>query len=546
MNQEPPLDSLTNGAPIPVAELAALAAAPRPAPADGLPERVRATERVESSIGPLARKLFAASRGVTARAGALLRSPAVREFLVASALRKVGLPVPEPLLLLRRVNGCDVLFSRWIVGARDLAAVWRDESFGPQQRRELARELGALVRRLHAAGVVHCDLHPGNVLVDPTAAPADRLWLIDFHRAHPARGSGRGNAGAAPPIGRAPFGRTRVPFAPRRDLLDLDHFFHCRATATEKLHFLAGYGGRSWPADRATRHAFLRRLAALAEASRDRFHRHHEQRCDGRGRAFAPITVPSGRGVSALPMPETLKLWIWNWHLRPVSSRGDLGELIHRGGASEVWRVQVDGCPLAVKLFDDRGGLRRLARGSRARRVWRNLFRLQMAELATPRTLLFLESTTRMRRPESLLVTEFLEEHEMLHRHLEHRGIDRSWPLLCELARALARLHDSGLTHRDLKAENLLVPPAADRIVFVDADGIRRQRRIDLPRAARDLMRLNASFPDFQRVTWRARHRFLALYRTNRQHDRPPLAELWRAVARLTAIKWQQAKNAQH
>ncbi|MFO0919994.1 MAG: lipopolysaccharide kinase InaA family protein [Planctomycetaceae bacterium] len=47
------------------------------------------------------------------------------------------------------------------------------------QRRALAEELGELIARLHSRGVVHRDLHGGNILLRP-AAGGFRLWLVDL------------------------------------------------------------------------------------------------------------------------------------------------------------------------------------------------------------------------------------------------------------------------------------------------------------------------------------------------------------------------------
>jgi tRNA A-37 threonylcarbamoyl transferase component Bud32 len=195
-----------------------------------------------------------------------------------------------------------------------------------------------------------------------------------------------------------------------------------------------------------------------------------------------------------------------------------------------------------VKWFDDRGALRRALRGSRARRAWRNAFRLQMADVATPAAPLLLEERSLARRPQSVLVTEFLDGATMLHRHVAQAGLEAAAPALAATARLVARLHDEGLSQRDLKAENVLV--AADgSIALVDLDGIAR-RDLDLPRIARDLARLNASFRDRGPAMTRVRCDFLATYRAARCRLRPPHEALARAIVHLTERKWQEATTA--
>jgi serine/threonine protein kinase len=152
--------------------------------------------------------------------------------------------------------------------------------------------------------------------------------------------------------------------------------------------------------------------------------------------------------------------------------------------------------------------------------------------------LLHLEGSRASLAPESWLVAEFLDDHESIAAHVARVGASGAAATLQRLARDLAFLHDEGLSHRDLKAENLLVPRAGGRALLIEADGVRRFEVAPLERAARDLMRLNASFPERGTVTWRDRARFLIAWRRARRIDRPPLREVWSAVATLTAIKW--------
>lgn len=77
------------------------------------------------------------------------------------------------------------LATRRIEGARDLESMLVDVRRGRAQRASLRpalRAFGVLVARLHAIGFVHADLTPKNVLVEPRAEVAPRLWLIDLDR----------------------------------------------------------------------------------------------------------------------------------------------------------------------------------------------------------------------------------------------------------------------------------------------------------------------------------------------------------------------------
>lgn len=100
------------------------------------------------------RRLVGQTRGKTA-AGA------------AERLRSLGLPVPEPLGRFEEGDRT-ILISRWVPGAPLSASTL------------LARlaDVGRLVGRLHAAGAIHGDLKPTNLLLGPD----DSLTLIDLDR----------------------------------------------------------------------------------------------------------------------------------------------------------------------------------------------------------------------------------------------------------------------------------------------------------------------------------------------------------------------------
>ncbi len=106
------------------------------------------------------------------------RGRARNEFGILRALHELGLAVPEPYEV-RRVGDAWELSCAAIAGARSLLECLRWPASLPVEPAQLARRLGTLVGRAHAAGLVHGDLHAGNLLLDEQGRP----WLIDFTRA---------------------------------------------------------------------------------------------------------------------------------------------------------------------------------------------------------------------------------------------------------------------------------------------------------------------------------------------------------------------------
>jgi len=99
--------------------------------------------------------------------------------------------VPAPRLVAWGVAGVNPAARRSFVvteelaGAERLSAVLaREAPLAPAERRALARRLGELVARLHAAGLAHRDLYLDHVFVRGARGEAE-LFLLDLHRALP-------------------------------------------------------------------------------------------------------------------------------------------------------------------------------------------------------------------------------------------------------------------------------------------------------------------------------------------------------------------------
>lgn len=136
-------------------------------------ERPRSTDA--SGAGPRVVKRFESAGLFAARRDA---ARARREHEMLEHLSARGLSVPRPLGLSRDGAAWEVAME-WIPAAVTLEALLRGLAPWPVDPALLARRLGGLLAGLHAAGVDHPDLHPGNVLIDGSG----RVWAIDFHKA---------------------------------------------------------------------------------------------------------------------------------------------------------------------------------------------------------------------------------------------------------------------------------------------------------------------------------------------------------------------------
>lgn len=107
----------------------------------------------------------------------LLDNRPLRELQLHVRLERMGLPVPEALGAVWERRGpmyCGAIVTRELE-AVDLRRFLNEN---PGHAADVLRETGALIRRMHDAGVYHADLQLANILA------ADRtLHLIDFDKA---------------------------------------------------------------------------------------------------------------------------------------------------------------------------------------------------------------------------------------------------------------------------------------------------------------------------------------------------------------------------
>src|SRR5262249_24040378 len=153
--------------------------------------------------------------------------------------------------------------------------------------------------------------------------------------------------------------------------------------------------------------------------------------------------------------------------------------------------------------------------------------------LSTPRPLAVLFRRKWGLSWEGYLLTEKIPQVHELHRFVA--GLNQGKPGLDSpskrqqtlrscidgVARLVRDLHRRQLSHRDLKAANILVTESdvptvnqeqRGRIWLVDLVGVKRHRRLSRRRRVRNLARLNASFFQVSAITRTDKLRFLRTY----------------------------------
>lgn len=424
--------------------------------------------------GPWGTSLFA--KALTP--GSANRRRAGFEFRVSQAMTRAGIPCPRAWALWEDADRLLLLFED--LGER--APLDHDTFLGsPGVLEAAARAIAAM----HEAGLMHRDLHLGNLLQRPDGAPA----LCDFAKA-----------------------RWR-PIGHRERLSDLGRLVGSLLPATHDTlcRFAAAYLGEGQPSDPL--------CFEIERAGYQRMRDHHAN-LDRRARR----SIRSGH-------PQVLRAE--RARLAPVLDAPDPddcfeGAMLKEGSRSRVGRVRLaDGRWAVLKHYLPRSG------GDPRDRLGfsKALRSLLAAEALLRRELRAARPLAAWSRPKagSWLLLEDLPDHRPLDQVLVGLGQDARRALLAETARMVNWMHRLGVAYRDLKPSNLLADPAAarpDRLVLIDHDRNRFTRhRAGAALAMRDLAALHAGLPP----AVRASERLAAL----REYD-PALLEraAWRSQIR--------------
>ncbi len=153
-------------------------------------------------------------------------------------------------------------------------------------------------------------------------------------------------------------------------------------------------------------------------------------------------------------------------------------------------------------------------RSSRATRALRRGLMLEQQGISTPRA--FAAGDARhFRWPQTAyLITEQIPNAQTLAGFLS--GHSPPISLIVPLADLLARMHDQGFSHRDLKPTNILLDGNL-KPFLIDLDGLGRFRRVNQNRAADDLARLARGISVHQKKLGSAPWRFLKRYCQQRE-----------------------------
>jgi tRNA A-37 threonylcarbamoyl transferase component Bud32 len=404
----------------------------------------------------------------------------------------------------------------------------------PEIRRNLTDELAELVAKLHEAGVLHPDLHSGNVLVRLHADNSVELFLIDLQEAESSR--------------RTSWRRSR------NDLLAFGLFFFTMARAVDRARFLRRYLQLrpalqlQWITEAASLQDDLRRKA-------QRLWRKLDYRCISNNRRFFYRNIASSHGYGVTELGEPTLLALLRDPDAPFQS--PQAEVLKDSPSSSVVRLPMPVAGAASAVIYKRfncpkrlDALRATMHHSPALRAWHAGHGLLIRRIPTPRPLAMMERLSGPFIRESYLITQWIPASLCLKDYMakltDHLSPQERRPRLHLLIRKLAVLvrtmHERNISHRDMKASNFLVAPSdpaaeSPEIYLIDLTGAQIWRNLPRERCLQNLSRILVSLQSLAVFTRTDFLRFLFAYQPDIRRSPERWKETWQYLNRKAAEK---------
>jgi tRNA A-37 threonylcarbamoyl transferase component Bud32 len=456
-----------------------------------------------------------------------IRPPKARmEFDNALALRRRGVPAVEPLAWGAPDSvwpGESFLVTRGLPAVPLVEYLERDfPALAPDARRaaawKLSAALGVFFARLHDAGVAHPDPHPGNLLVEAPPGGGFRFALIDLH-----------DVALGPPL----------PWAASRDNLALfNRWFRMRTTRPDRVRFWRAYRGARASLPPEAGGARAKELERETDASNLRLWAKRELRWLGTSRSIRRVRRGPVRGLAVRDLPTD---YLAALLADPDAAFAGPGVQVLKHSKSSTVAVVTVPTPAGparavLKRVPPRSWvdpLKNLFRRSPALRSWVNGHTLRDRGVPTPRPLAVFHRYRAGFPVTGYVLTELVPDAVQFDAAVRTGGVSEA---SLRLARVLRQMHDRGVSHRDLKAANVLLAGGTDP-VLIDLVGVSTGPPLPLGRRARELARLNASFLANPAVTPAARLRFLRAYLAAGVGSGVGWKTWWGLVSRATAAK---------
>lgn len=409
-------------------------------------------------------------------------------------------------------------------------------------RRDLAVRLAHLIAELHRCGVLHDDLHAGNLLLETSSRDQPdeppRLLLIDMPNVR--------------------FARRLSWRACRANLAQLAAALQSWTSHTDWARFWRAYRRARPELTLRSAGREARRLHRQAQQTARQRMRRRDRRPLAENRDFYRLHVGDWQALATRRLdPQVLRrvlsdphAWVGPFRDSPVKRSAGLEVL---KGTIDFEGKRLD---VAIKCLSPKPGFKSWFPGHRIRQAlqtWQNANALLARGIATPLPLFVAFCRRGPARGQCLLVSQWGAQGTHLHAYLQQLAA-RPAVLRYRAARIFARrlgellgrLHAWQYAHPDLKGPNLLAtdrPPDDVEVLLIDTDPLRRPLRLTWDNRVANLSRLAASLAVHGWLTNSLRWRFLRAYLRAAQLPRRQARPLWRAVASRAAALLEQRRR---
>jgi tRNA A-37 threonylcarbamoyl transferase component Bud32 len=440
----------------------------------------------------------------------------------------------------------------------------------PRLRRNLARELALMTARLHDHGFFHLDYHPGNILVRVGDDDRPRLAIVDLDGLRVSHRFWQFWEDLA--------GLLKIPFEARRlsgpltwsesrrNLALLNHSFWLGSERTDRFRFLSTYV-RARKAAPPSLLDFARGIEQSTRQWAEKHWRRWGRRCQKTNKYFVTASGPRTWSVASRELDgETLRSLLADPDA-PFTAEGAVLLKDSRTTTVAETTMTVGGRPTRViyKRFNKKKWIDPFLtyfRPSRAWQAWQGAQHLASRAIPTPRNLAFVARLRRFPRDlfwylphETYLVSVKEESAVTLAEYVlgtfpSLGPVERRTRILgmtLALARLLRTLHERSLSHRDLKAVNILVRPDHSgpgfALSLIDLVGVRLVHPLPRHRRVQNLARLHLSLANVPGRTRTDALRFLRAYLPWGLSSRNDWKGLWRAVESCGEVKRERNRR---
>lgn len=434
-------------------------------------------------------------------------SKAYREWTHSHRLQKSHLLAAEPVAVGEKrrfgiLKDCYII-SKAIPNSTTVKAflsIIQKSSTSALQKATFMNNLISYVRTVHDLGIFHGELHAENVLVDTNNPPS--FYLLD--------------------VGRVLF-KKKPPLSFRiYELSRLLYSIRDTCTNNEITGLIDMYTGQLLP--HTDKDNFRKIVLKEIYKIKHRLWQSRTRKCLKTNNVFTSTTY-GGYTVNKRNEWDvsTLAAMIER-HLISLKEQPDM--VVKSSAKTGITRIPVshEGVKsVCIKEYRYLSVLKKFfysIRSSPARKAWLAAHGLMAANFLTPKPIALFEEKRFARVKKSFIIMEDLSRCLPCNKYVSENFSDlydktmqgKKKKFVSRLAMSFKHLHDSGIYHSDLKANNIMIMelPETWDFFYLDLDRVSFQKKIALKKKTKNLAQLNASTPHC--ITYTDRLRFYQAY----------------------------------